>query len=297
MFYQSRWYDPSLGRMAQADTIVPGGVQGLDRYAYVNNSPLNYVDPSGHFGQCHDGQSGYQCRINAKKTLQASSTTVIVLFCGVRDGDTCNSDNSPLKNYREWAIANGYQVAYIYDVDADEFDGPLTDDENGSLTGEAHASLRKANVFVKAAGDINNFLKTNPDANFVFIGHSAGADAAILTAHYLLETGRLNHLQGMILLDPSLTATLPGFRNFNLGNMLKDIVRGGVSVFAANSSHYPDESDENVFLKGLLGIRGAYQPYYYKYYYYGDRNHAELATDLTVCTNAINRIGLPGICS
>jgi hypothetical protein len=37
-----------LGRFAQADTIVPGGVQGLDRYAYVNNSPLNYVDPSGH---------------------------------------------------------------------------------------------------------------------------------------------------------------------------------------------------------------------------------------------------------
>lgn len=38
-----RGYDPSLGRMAQADTIVPGGVQGLDRYAYVNNSPLLYA--------------------------------------------------------------------------------------------------------------------------------------------------------------------------------------------------------------------------------------------------------------
>lgn len=48
MFYNARWYDPALGRFAQADTIVPGGVQGLDRYAYVNNSPLNYVDPSGH---------------------------------------------------------------------------------------------------------------------------------------------------------------------------------------------------------------------------------------------------------
>jgi len=30
-------------------------VQGLDRYAYVNNSPLNYVDPSGHEpGACQD---------------------------------------------------------------------------------------------------------------------------------------------------------------------------------------------------------------------------------------------------
>ena len=48
MFYNARWYDSSLGRFAQADTIIPGGVQGLDRYAYANNSPMIYVDPSGH---------------------------------------------------------------------------------------------------------------------------------------------------------------------------------------------------------------------------------------------------------
>jgi RHS repeat-associated protein len=47
-FYNARWYDSSLSRFAQADSIIPPGVQGLDRYAYVNNSPLNYVDPSGH---------------------------------------------------------------------------------------------------------------------------------------------------------------------------------------------------------------------------------------------------------
>ena len=49
MFYNARWYDPALGHMAQADSLVPPGVQGLDRYAYVNNSPVNYVDPSGHY--------------------------------------------------------------------------------------------------------------------------------------------------------------------------------------------------------------------------------------------------------
>ncbi len=48
LFYNARWYDPALGRFAQADTIVPGGVQGLDRYAYVNNSPINDTDPTGH---------------------------------------------------------------------------------------------------------------------------------------------------------------------------------------------------------------------------------------------------------
>ncbi|MFZ5878746.1 MAG: RHS repeat-associated core domain-containing protein, partial [Chloroflexota bacterium] len=47
-FYNARWYDSALGRFAQADTIVPGGVQGLDRYAYVNNNAVRYIDPSGH---------------------------------------------------------------------------------------------------------------------------------------------------------------------------------------------------------------------------------------------------------
>jgi RHS repeat-associated protein len=55
MFYNARWLDVSLGRFAQADTITPKGVQGLDRYAYVNNSPIRYVDPSGH--QADDGRN------------------------------------------------------------------------------------------------------------------------------------------------------------------------------------------------------------------------------------------------
>ena len=55
-FYNARWYDSSLGRFAQADSIVPGGVQGLDRYAYVNNSPIQYTDPSGHMAD--DGDDG-----------------------------------------------------------------------------------------------------------------------------------------------------------------------------------------------------------------------------------------------
>jgi hypothetical protein len=37
-----------LGRFAQADSVVPDGVQGYDRYAYANNNPVLYNDPSGH---------------------------------------------------------------------------------------------------------------------------------------------------------------------------------------------------------------------------------------------------------
>lgn len=69
MFYNARWYDPYLGRMAQADTIVPAGVQGLDRYAYSNNNPLNYTDPSGHCA-LRIGHS-YKCPTNPKVTLSS----------------------------------------------------------------------------------------------------------------------------------------------------------------------------------------------------------------------------------
>jgi len=50
MFYNARWYDSSLSRFAQADTIVPNLIRAedWDRYSYVRNNPLVYIDPSGH---------------------------------------------------------------------------------------------------------------------------------------------------------------------------------------------------------------------------------------------------------
>jgi RHS repeat-associated protein len=51
-FFNARWYDPALGRFAQADTLIPEasqGVQAWDRYAFVNNNPIIYTDPNGHF--------------------------------------------------------------------------------------------------------------------------------------------------------------------------------------------------------------------------------------------------------
>jgi RHS repeat-associated protein len=52
-FYGARWYDSSLGRFAQADTVVPDLYNPLDydRYSYARNNPIKYNDPSGHFPQ------------------------------------------------------------------------------------------------------------------------------------------------------------------------------------------------------------------------------------------------------
>jgi RHS repeat-associated protein len=52
-FYAASWYDPALGRFAQADTLIPGAgsSQAWDRYAYAMNNALRYIDPTGHFAQ------------------------------------------------------------------------------------------------------------------------------------------------------------------------------------------------------------------------------------------------------
>jgi RHS repeat-associated protein len=53
-YYNARWLDVSLGRFAQPDSIIPEqtqGVQAWDRYAYTNNNPLRYNDPTGHWSE------------------------------------------------------------------------------------------------------------------------------------------------------------------------------------------------------------------------------------------------------
>jgi RHS repeat-associated protein len=56
MYYKARWYDVSLGRFAQADTIVPSTENPIawDHFAYISNNPLRDNDPSGHGEYCGD---------------------------------------------------------------------------------------------------------------------------------------------------------------------------------------------------------------------------------------------------
>lgn len=48
--YNARYYDPTIARFINADTIVPDSQvpQSFNRYSYTVNNPLRYVDPTGH---------------------------------------------------------------------------------------------------------------------------------------------------------------------------------------------------------------------------------------------------------
>jgi RHS repeat-associated protein len=50
MDYQARFYSPTLGKFVQPDSIVPDTVnpQSFNRYSYVMNSPIMFIDPTGN---------------------------------------------------------------------------------------------------------------------------------------------------------------------------------------------------------------------------------------------------------
>ncbi len=50
VFLRARWYQPKDGRFLSQDTIVPDfrDPPSIHRYFYVENNPVNLVDPTGH---------------------------------------------------------------------------------------------------------------------------------------------------------------------------------------------------------------------------------------------------------
>ena len=88
-----RVYDPRVGRFLSADPYVDGvlDTQGWNRYAYVHNNPLSYLDPSG-YGQ--KGPETYPCPDNPHLTCGGGKSSgggiiadVIAAATRIRDRD------------------------------------------------------------------------------------------------------------------------------------------------------------------------------------------------------------------
>ena len=87
MFYNARWYDPALGRFAQADSIVhltSQGTQAYDHYGYANNNPVIHNDPTGHcvdFANCL-----------TETFIGLAKATVHLAVTVIRNGQVNNND-------------------------------------------------------------------------------------------------------------------------------------------------------------------------------------------------------------
>jgi RHS repeat-associated protein len=48
-YYKARYYDPVIGRFAQADSMAfPDRIQGMNRMMYVEGNPMSFTDGTGH---------------------------------------------------------------------------------------------------------------------------------------------------------------------------------------------------------------------------------------------------------
>jgi RHS repeat-associated protein len=92
--YKARFYDPAVGRFISADSITPGGPEGLNRYSYSVNNPINFNDPSGHMvDQCGDFGCGSESGIfNSAFTPNAIPTSAAV----IKPAPTATATKTPI---------------------------------------------------------------------------------------------------------------------------------------------------------------------------------------------------------
>jgi hypothetical protein len=91
-----RIYDPLLGRFLSADRGVqfPWDLQSFNRYSYVQNNPLRYVDPSGFFVAPPPAASPFVEKA-VEVTLETNPALFILLAPLLLTGDTYHPHKEP----------------------------------------------------------------------------------------------------------------------------------------------------------------------------------------------------------
>jgi RHS repeat-associated protein len=166
-FYNARWYDSAMGRFAQADTIIPPGVQGYDRYAYTNNNPVRYTDPTGHKVTCEVDE-------NCKQSQRLSR------FTGIRFWKALIKDEFGIwmkddKDKMKWSLAN-VQTAY-------KALNMINNKLNGYLK-----KLVGGTTFTMTDGG-NQYYGITDSTGVTF--HAASSNTKIPIINFLHETGHL----------------------------------------------------------------------------------------------------------
>jgi len=84
---------------------VPGGIQGLDRYAYVKNSPMRYIDPTGHTSVCVGANVDPECNGGSDKWTPPSGAMFWQVNAKLRFGIILSNED------KDWDEANA-KLAY-----------------------------------------------------------------------------------------------------------------------------------------------------------------------------------------
>ena len=269
-YYVARWYDPYLNRFLSPDSIIPdpGSSTAYDRYAYVQNNPTKYSDPTGHYG-CKPGFDGGDC--NPHKNRKELSNYVFIFSCGL--GTDCGG-NSPGKaeGYGEGGVAEVPFQPLRKEIEA--LGGTVIYTGKHTVKGEK----------LLYSDEVKAKIEENQNMKGVFlIGHSYGTGANILAAYDLITPeGNTNNLAGIVILD-SYLVTGNG-EEFNLGDYdtqdKADIVVNLIPSYTAHSlDHEADPNWKTDFPRVGMGPGPALS-----------QSHLELANSPVMTKNVLNFI-------
>ncbi|HWR64713.1 MAG TPA: RHS repeat-associated core domain-containing protein [Bellilinea sp.] len=167
-YYVARFYDPALGRFISADSIVPGvgNPVAWDRYAYVNNNPIRYADPTGHaFLEPHGFSREKELSLvkfsdqgwgtEEKKTFERISRTVANAYA--------REATQNLLNQKRSGEIDGFRSANPESLFLEIHDGPVTftrvaESCNGNGGGCAAETMSKNAITIYANASQNYFL-------------------------------------------------------------------------------------------------------------------------------------------
>ena len=120
-YFRNRYYDPLHGRFLSQDPAGP--VDGPNLYAFVNNNPMNYVDPMGLLGISID-IGGFKYGIDTKKGITvdpASEISLLPKLSGVsitaQDIEEIRTAPQKLKEMPglAWDATKAHGLAYLSD--------------------------------------------------------------------------------------------------------------------------------------------------------------------------------------
>ena len=186
-YYGARWYDSALGRFVQADIIVPdaGSSSSYDRYAYVENNPLKYTDPSGH-RKVVGGPNGVTIEYEDGSGGLTMSGYVFILSCGLYTSCTSNPPQAEA-DYNN-------QVPFQPLKESIEYKGGTV------IYAGTHAVQGEKLLY---RDEVKAIIEENQNAKGIFlVGHSYGTGANTLAAYELMSPeGNTYNLDGIVTLD------------------------------------------------------------------------------------------------
>ena len=139
---KGRIYDPVIGRFLNADPIVADitDSQSFNRYSYVKNSPVSFVDPTGYSAVSQDGNRCDACEDEEDEELKKWLRDILRLF--EKDGyfnkqatDAVRFSQSVNAQYSEKDIGFNSLMGFAasYDVQHGEYSLPKVVKPSGHL--------------------------------------------------------------------------------------------------------------------------------------------------------------------